>query len=52
MKLATIAYNESINQIPKFAPKEILYGKTEHKSPFETNKLYEDYLNSHRENLK
>jgi len=44
IKLAIIAYNKSINQITKFAPKEILYGKTEFKSSFETNKIYEDYL--------
>jgi len=33
-------------------PKEILYGKTELESPFETNRVYDDYLNSHRENLR
>ena len=41
-----------MNQITKLTPKEILYGKTEPKTPFETNETYEDYLRSHRENLR
>ena len=52
IKLAIIAYNESINQITKFTPKEILYGKVENKSPFEEHKMREDYLNQYKENLK
>ena len=52
LKLAIIAYNESTNQITKFTPKEILYGKMESKKPFGTNKTYEEHLNEHRKNLQ
>ena len=52
IKLAIVAYNESINQTTKFTPKEILFGKVENKSPFEGHKMREDYLNQHKENLK
>ena len=46
MKLANIAYNNSINAITKFSPKEILFGKTKIKRPFKITN--EDYLNNHR----
>ena len=37
-RLAMIVYNESINQVNKFTPKEIIFRKTEIDFPFETNK--------------
>jgi len=46
MKLAQIAYNNSINSITKFTPKEILFGRTKVRSPFKITN--EDYLNNHR----
>ena len=49
---ALMAYNESINQVTKFIPKKVLYGKTDTSSSFEVNKCYEDCLNQHKDNLK
>lgn len=48
IKLALIAYN----QITKYTPTEILYGKVKTDFPFEANKCYKDYLNQRKNNLK
>ena len=52
IKLSLIAYNESINQVTNYTPKEILFGKNKNNLPFETNDCNSDYLNQHKNNLR
>jgi len=48
IKLAQIAYNDSINSVTKLTPKEVLFGRTKIRSPFKSQIINEDYLNNHQ----
>lgn len=52
LNLAIMAYNDSINQITKLTPNEILYGKTKNISPFAMKEVNEDYVNDYKNQLK
>ena len=52
IKMALIAYNNSINLITKLSPNEILFGKIKQYNPFENNATNDDYLENYNDELK
>lgn len=52
INFALIGYNNTMNQITKSTPLEIIFGKDTPKNPFDTNSVHEDYLTEYKDKLK